>query len=132
VKRRCVVEWRLIRNFKRFYDESGAKTEYHRLVDEKIDEYRAELDKETAEKESHPPCNVEWNADQGTRVWCTTKSGGIARGWVGVPRQYFKQGAKDPICVCVPPEQVDQPVFRLYENCDKLADSCFYKDEDAQ
>jgi len=25
-------------------------------------------------------------------VWCTNKSGGIERDWVGVPRRYFKPG----------------------------------------
>ena len=38
-------------------------------------------EKQLKENEVFPPCNSEWNKDKGGRVWCTTKSGGIARGF---------------------------------------------------
>ena len=38
------------------------------------------------EKQMFPPCNVEWSQAEGSRLWCTKKSGGITRDWVGVPR----------------------------------------------
>jgi hypothetical protein len=30
-------------------------------------------DKEKVEQQNYPPCNVEWNVELGTRVWCTAK-----------------------------------------------------------
>ena len=37
------------------------------------------------------------------RFWCTKQSGGIAREWIGVPRQLFnlKNNKKDFRCACV-------------------------------
>lgn len=55
----------------RFYDEKGEDTEYAKLFAEKINQCL--LEKEIAKKEDAklPPCNMEWIADKGTKVWCT-------------------------------------------------------------
>lgn len=48
-----------------------------------------------------PPCNSEWKKDTGGRVWCSTKSGGVTRDWVGVPRIYTDPTARGSRCACV-------------------------------
>lgn len=57
----------------RFYDENGKKTKYHEKVDEKIEE--ALEDKKTKQNDEleFPPCNVEWTAERGTKVWCSNR-----------------------------------------------------------
>jgi len=57
----------------RFYDDKGDETDYFLQVKAKHDNgvKTKELIEKT--KETFPPCNVEWNADSGTRVWCTSK-----------------------------------------------------------
>ena len=70
-----------------------------------------------------PSCNSRWSQDEGGVVWCTKKSGGTPRSWVGVPRllrrQYGEMG-----CVCVAPEDLDHPKLRLYEDCSPTAVQC--------
>jgi hypothetical protein len=51
-----------------------------------------DANKRKAEEKIFPPCNTEWSSAKGLNVWCTNKSGGIDRDWVGVPRRYFKPG----------------------------------------
>ena len=91
------------------------------------------------EKKIFPPCNSEWSADKGQRVWCTQKSGGIQRSWVGVPRKLFFPGRTER-CACVkdtgaslfdPNAQsnngdLDNPHLKSYEACqsDPHATSC--------
>ena len=75
------------------------------------------------------------------RTKCKTNSvfcfsAGVHRNWVGVPRQYFKPGTREPACVCVrtsgPAEDtgkgdigdLDNPHLREYEGCGKFDVSC--------
>ncbi|VDK53380.1 unnamed protein product, partial [Cylicostephanus goldi] len=48
-----------------------------------------------------PPCNSEWHQNSGGRVWCSMKSGGIQRDWVGVPRLLYDPNTKQQRCACV-------------------------------
>ena len=59
-----------------------------------------EKDKDDIEKTMFPPCNVEWSQQEGSRFWCTVKSGGVHRQWVGVPRKLFYPG-QTPRCACI-------------------------------
>lgn len=68
-----------------YYDSDGQPTA--ELTDvlariEKANEYRKA---QAVEIEVFPPCNSEYNQNGG-RVWCSTKSGGVERQWAGVPR----------------------------------------------
>ena len=86
-----------------FYDGRGEVTQHWRdlqvstmmLSSEKetslysqgwIEQAHKDKDKNDVEKQMFPPCNVEWTQAEGSRLWCTKKSGGITRDWVGVPR----------------------------------------------
>lgn len=57
----------------RFYDENGDPTEYNREFQKRILQADKEKQLENVDKETFPPCNVEWTADKGSRVWCTKK-----------------------------------------------------------
>lgn len=57
----------------RFYDENGNPTEYNREFEKRISLAEKEKQLHNADKEMFPPCNVEWTADKGSRVWCTKK-----------------------------------------------------------
>jgi len=79
----------------------------------------------------YPPCNVEWKKEKGSRVWCTTKSGGVDRSWAGVPRKLFEPGTKKYRCTCVEPNTaVSDPSLKEYPDCPPGSDSCWVKDED--
>lgn len=51
-------------------------------------------------------------------------SGGISRDWEGYPRKYFQPGAKSFRCACVPEGELENPHFKLYEDCDPMSTSC--------
>lgn len=53
-----------------------------------------------------------------------SNSGGISRDWTGFPRKYFQPGAKSFRCACVPEQELDNPHFKMYDNCDPKAISC--------
>jgi len=61
---------------------------------------------------------------------------------VGVPRQYFQPGKKDPRCACIKDfgaptgkaessqhkdrGDLDNPLMKVYENCDPASFQCFF------
>lgn len=73
-------------------------------------------------------CNSEQGQNIRARVWCTEKSGGVERNWVGVPRKF-----KDPTnpngkmrCACVRLEDSENDtLYQMYESCPRDATSCF-------
>ena len=79
-----------------------------------------------AEKRLFPACNSKWTAAEGNEVWCTLKSGGVARDWVGVPRLLAAAGGKSR-CACVPPDRADPaavPQLQEYEGCPSESERC--------
>lgn len=127
-----------------FYDEKGQPTAalkdfLHRLKEAKAAKMSDEDDKKT-----FPPCNFEYKQGWGRRIWCSTLSGGVQRDWAGVPRQYFQPGKSEPRCACIrdkgPPAgskpgekhsnrgDLDNPLMKLYEGCDKMSFECFFKE----
>lgn len=77
-------------------------------------------------EEQYPACNMEWNPDAGTRVWCTTMSGGKKRDWVGLPRKYYPLGATTFRCACIRVKDLGNSSFKEYENCSPTSTSCTY------
>ena len=57
----------------RYYDDSGHPTEYSRLFETKSQEALVSKAAEYDFKEKYPPCNVEWTAEKGSRVWCSSR-----------------------------------------------------------
>ena len=113
----------------RYYDASGDA-----IVPSAFPWERLKLDEERREamKRSLPDCNSRWSQADGSEVWCTTKSGGIERDWVGVPRLYSP--SLDPSlegessgrerCVCAPSEEADKVYLRVYSGCEPSAERC--------
>ncbi|XP_002731230.1 neuferricin-like [Saccoglossus kowalevskii] len=124
----------------RYYDENGNPTPEHAKVEDMIAEGIKLKEVDKAEKEKFPTCNSEWRQNEGGKVWCSTKSGGIARDWVGVPRKFFKPGSTQSRCACIrttgPPSDqpdakdhanrgdLDNPNIREYEDCEPTSVSC--------
>uniref|UniRef100_A0A8R1HKW4 Cytochrome b5 heme-binding domain-containing protein n=1 Tax=Caenorhabditis japonica TaxID=281687 RepID=A0A8R1HKW4_CAEJA len=83
-----------------YYDSEGQPTDELTSVlarIEKANEYRKA---QAVEIEVFPPCNSEYNQNGG-RVWCSTKSGGVERQWAGVPRKLLEPNTKEYRCACV-------------------------------
>lgn len=124
----------------RFYDEQGRPTGALREVEEALVLGHKAKEEKELQKQRFPPCNSEWSANSGSRVWCGKRSGGVERDWVGVPRLLFAPGSS-PSCVCVrttgPPSDgpaassehpnagdLEHPGLKPYRECPPLAESC--------
>ncbi|CAG9831907.1 unnamed protein product [Diabrotica balteata] len=112
----------------KYYKEDGKLTSYGSQVKKLI--RAAELDKENEmeDMKKFPPCNIEWDAEKGTKLWCSNKSGGISRDWVGLPRQYYEVNSKSYRCACIKEDQVNSiGNIKKYEGCDIMSNVCFVK-----
>ena len=122
-----------------FYDEHEVYRRVGRLVGRYYDPATGEAvepfpferlseAKELAErrKQAFPSCNSKWSQADGSEVWCTTKSGGISRNWVGVPRLYKPEGSTDrERCACVQPGRAQPSAeLKVYPGCAKAAERC--------
>ena len=79
----------------------------------------------------------QWSQSDGSRYWCTKKSGGVDRDWVGVPRKLYYPG-REPRCACVrtrgPPStdpgaatdrgDRDSPHLQEYQGCGQRDYEC--------
>ncbi len=122
----------------RYFHPDGSPTEYYRKLQEWMLNAKDDAMSKENEKKIFPPCNSEWSAEKGQRVWCTKKSGGISRDWIGVPRRLFMPGRAER-CACVKDSgkslfnpgaktdvgDLDNPHLKTYELCpDPKAASC--------
>uniref|UniRef100_A0A1B6C9H9 Neuferricin n=1 Tax=Clastoptera arizonana TaxID=38151 RepID=A0A1B6C9H9_9HEMI len=85
----------------RYFDSNGLPTLYNHKLTARIEEADKNEENKLQSKLMYPPCNVEWSVEDGSRVWCTTSSGGIDRDWVGVPRKLYLPGQNKYRCACV-------------------------------
>uniref|UniRef100_A0A0N5AJZ3 Cytochrome b5 heme-binding domain-containing protein n=1 Tax=Syphacia muris TaxID=451379 RepID=A0A0N5AJZ3_9BILA len=121
----------------RYYDKNGRPTEQLQVVNKAL----RWKDLQAKETEIFPPCNSEWHSNVGGRVWCSSKSGGVHRDWIGVPRKLFSSSTKSYRCACVknfgPPlslsfsanekgnrGDLDNPNLREYPGCKPTSNSC--------
>lgn len=115
----------------RFFDSQGTPTKYWHQFQAKLNIAQEDSEEVLQEKMKYPPCNIAWSQNEGTRVWCSTKSGGIERDWTGVPRKLYTPGADSYRCACVQLETEGgvigdrQGNLETYENCDLRATSCY-------
>jgi len=133
----------------RHYHSDGSPT--HAFPREALEQAAAE---EAERKRRRPQCNSRWSANEGSEVWCSVKSGGIERDWIGVPRRYTESldpaaqgsrgdggsggggsgggvgGASPEQCVCLAPEEAARtrempvPYLALYPGCSPDAERC--------
>lgn len=127
----------------RFYGEDGLPTPELTQVEAMMAKGLEANKQAQQEKQKFPPCNAEWSATKGSRFWCSQKSGGVSRDWIGVPRKLYKPGSQEPHCVCVrttgPPNDqtldhpthrnrgdLDDPSLGEYPGCPPLAITCSF------
>ena len=80
-----------------------------------------------ASERALPGCNSKWLPDDGfSEVWCTQKSGGVTREWVGVPRLLPARSAGGAAgCVCVQEHEARaSSELLVYEGCRADAMRC--------
>jgi len=124
-----------------YYDSRKQPTNKLKEVKKALEAAQQWQHSQKAESERFPACNSEWSQNKGGRVWCSNRSGGITRDWVGVPRKLFKPGNGQSRCACVknfgPPQSddvpasaqanrgdLDHPNMQEYPGCDPTAVSC--------
>ncbi|KAJ0004267.1 hypothetical protein NQD34_010481 [Periophthalmus magnuspinnatus] len=107
-----------------YYTESGEPTDTLLQVEASLAEGQRLKAQSEADKARFPPCNSEWSASTGGRVWCSTKSGGVERKWTGVPRQLYSPGSSVARCVCIENPYEDYPNLKKYEGCLSSSESC--------
>ena len=106
----------------RFYDATSGEPKeifpWKRLAERKA--------AEEERKRTFPGCNSKWESGVGATVWCTVKSGGVTREWVGVPRLYRDPSSTSDRkrCVCVPLERASADGLEEYPGCDVASDKC--------
>ncbi|XP_046876694.1 neuferricin [Hypomesus transpacificus] len=109
----------------RFYTEGGQSTAALKAVEASLAEGQRLKAQDLAENQHFPACNSEWSAASEGRVWCSRKSGGVHRDWVGVPRLLFSPGSSRSRCVCVEnPSTTGNPNLQEYQDCPPEAESC--------
>ncbi|CAG4988588.1 unnamed protein product [Parnassius apollo] len=110
----------------RYYDDQGKETNYMKEVKNRIKQCKVEKIKAEKENLKYPPCNIAWNVDSGSQVWCTKSSGGIKRDWIGVPRQLYTPGEEKPRCVCInlDEDQSSTSLIKIYDNCPHKSTIC--------
>lgn len=120
----------------RYYTSDGKRTDYHKEVENLINLAVEESAAKNADFQRYPPCNVEWSAETGSRVWCSKQSGGIERYWEGVPRKYFKPGSNSHRCACIEltdelkefPSKGRKGNLEEYEHCPSDSVECYVHD----
>lgn len=117
----------------RYYNQDGSPTAEFYKVQEKLLAAKKEKLLEEKQKRMFPPCNIEWNPDTGTVFWCTDRSGGIERDWVGVPRMLFETTNTQSTsrCACVNLDSMEykenKAMLREYNGCEKYETKCIVK-----
>ncbi|XP_041456647.1 neuferricin-like [Lytechinus variegatus] len=107
-----------------FYNDEGEPTNNLRAAHKAIEEGRKLKSDEADHRNKYPPCNSEWRQSSGLRLWCSNRSGGISRDWIGVPRKLFNPGTNKWRCACIKESELHNPHLRLYDNCPPSSVSC--------
>jgi len=108
----------------RYFDSNGTPTKHFANVLTSANNMKKKSEEKARSEQKLPPCNSEWSHDAGKRVWCTEKSGGIERAWIGVPRRYFDSLTKTERCVCVQNTDQQDGRFKEYKDCSPTSTEC--------
>jgi hypothetical protein len=55
----------------RYYNADGTPTNERYKLEEKVQIAKKSDLNEEKKRKKYPPCNIEWDVNIGTRVWCT-------------------------------------------------------------
>lgn len=116
-----------------YYDSEGKPTENRDKIEELMKIGNQQKEDQAAMSKKYPRCNSQRGVKVRDKVWCSNKSGGVDRKWIGYPRLF-----RDPTtpntnlrCACVHPDEAsDTSKFQMYDNCGPLAHECFLDDKD--
>lgn len=108
----------------KYYDSKGNPTKYYYQVQKWIKAASKYKEEEDAFKEKYPMCNIDYKPEQGTRVWCSTASGGVKRDWVGLPRSLYSAESNSVRCACVQESELNDPLLKVYEGCPEDSITC--------
>lgn len=116
----------------RYFNEDGTPTLESLQVQQKLIDAKKEIADEEQKKKLFPTCNMEWKVNVGTTVWCSKRSGGIERDWVGVPRMYFETpSSKQHRCACINLDskeyEENKGNFKEYNGCATSSIKCNIK-----
>ena len=113
----------------RYYDSHGCATEELERVYRIFDKLAQDKANQSQENMNLPECNSEWNGDlKKGRVWCSDKSGGIEREWVGVPRILDVGDQKRCVCLNLDDHEAAERGKNLltYPGCDPSEPECAF------
>ena len=108
----------------RFYDHLGVPTAALHQAQRQFDRAKQHEEQQRKLAQRFPGCNSRWSQSDGGEVWCSERSGGIQRGWVGRPRQMRNDFDNDVSCVCVRKADLGHPKLREYRGCAPDAERC--------
>jgi len=111
-----------------YYGPHGVPTNVTADFLDKLEEQKRIQARLKAHRQRFPGCNSRSDS-KGMEVWCSVKSGGIAREWVGVPRLIRRPGSKDRSCACIHDFTLltDDEAMESYVGCPDDADRCKMK-----
>lgn len=55
----------------RFYDKNGKETVYYKELLHRINQCEEDKKASKEQDSKYPPCNISWNPNDGSKVWCT-------------------------------------------------------------
>lgn len=111
----------------KYYNLEAELSPYGKEIYKLIEKALKEETEEDRLKLKYPGCNMEWNYEQGTHIWCTDQSGGIKRNWIGFPRKFFSPGSKEYRCACVREQDLNSSNMKEYDGCDSKSTDCYFK-----
>lgn len=111
-----------------FYQSNGEKTKSLLEAEKKFKSHKKKEQKNVEMSSRFPSCNSQWSGDDdSSKVWCSTKSGGVERSWVGYPRLVFNSFHNTELCACVHEDDLNHPSVKEYKNCKSTSSTCEIK-----
>lgn len=110
-----------------FFDSAGVPTAVWRNIEDLLSQLRNIEQEKSDLRRKYPSCNSHYDQGAGkAEVWCTEKSGGIKRDWVGYPRQLHLPG-ENVRCACIKESLLSDPKLKDYPDCEPTSTSCKIK-----
>jgi len=107
-----------------FYDGEGNETPQLVKYRSNMELARKLKEEEESLKVKMPSCNTMNSQQNGNKVWCTQKSGGVERSWIGFPRLFQPPGGAKARCVCLEKMESDQKWLSNYPGCKPDSSVC--------
>lgn len=108
----------------RFFAADGRPRSSWRQIEDSLLRLGETEANKKALRRKYPSCNSHYDGAAGkAEVWCSERSGGVTRDWVGYPRQLHLPG-QNVRCACGNPVLLPDPKLKPYPDCPADATSC--------